>query len=412
MISYKPIKTLRIREFRNLIVGRLFLVLSFRMLATLLGWWVYELTNEAFAIGLIGLSEVIPAVCSALYAGHIIDNTEKKRLLLICNFSYIILVSLLSFLAFNGQERLQLDNYQLTYFIYGIIFFTGICRAFLGPLIPSMIPKIVGKENIASAITVNQTTFLSASVVGHALGGFFIHWFGIAHTLLFIVGLMMVSFLFFININQHHSENKGKEIRILESMKEGIRYIVKTREIFGALLLDMFAVLFGGAVAMVPVFAKDILNVGAEGFGLLNAATDIGAIIIVITLSIIPLNKHQGKILLMAVAGFGMCIIAFALSKWYWLSFFFLMLSGILDGISVVIRGTIVQLKTPEHIRGRVLSVNSIFIMSSNELGQFESGLAAKLLGPVRSVIFGGTMTLLIALLVGKNFPKLRKMEY
>lgn len=412
MISYKPIKTLRIREFRNLIVGRLFLVLSFRMLATLLGWWVYELTNEAFAIGLIGLSEVIPAVCSALYAGHIIDNTEKKRLLLICNFSYIILVSLLSFLAFNGQERLQLDNYQLTYFIYGIIFFTGICRAFLGPLIPSMIPKIVGKENIASAITVNQTTFLSASVVGHALGGFFIHWFGIAHTLLFIVGLMMVAFLFFININQHHSENKGKEIRILESMKEGIRYIVKTREIFGALLLDMFAVLFGGAVAMVPIFAKDILNVGAEGFGLLNAATDIGAIIIVITLSIIPLNKHQGKILLMAVAGFGMCIIAFALSKWYWLSFFFLMLSGILDGISVVIRGTIVQLKTPEHIRGRVLSVNSIFIMSSNELGQFESGLAAKLLGPVRSVIFGGTMTLLIALLVGKNFPKLRKMEY
>lgn len=412
MISYEPIKTLRIKEFRYLIIGRLFLVLSFRMLATLLGWWVYQLTNEAFAIGLIGLSEVIPAVCSALYAGHIIDNSEKKKLLLFCNYAYVFLVGLLGILAFNGQELLKLSNYEVTYCIYGIIFFTGICRAFLGPLVPSMIPKIVGKKNLALAITVNQTTFLTASVTGHALGGFFIYWFGIANTLFFIVGLMGIASLFFINLNQHPSENKGKEIYVMESMREGIQYILKTREILGALLLDMFAVLFGGAVAMIPVFAKDILKVGAEGFGLLNAATDIGAIIIVVTLSFIPLKKNQGKILLVAVAGFGLCIIAFALSKWYWLSFLFLMLSGILDGISVVIRGTIVQLKTPEHIRGRVLSVNSIFIMSSNELGQFESGLAAKLLGPVRSVVFGGTMTLIIALIVGKNFPKLRKMEY
>lgn len=412
MISYEPIKTLNIKEFRNLIIGRLFLVLSFRMLATLLGWWVYQLTNEAFAIGLIGLSEVVPAVCSALYAGHIIDNSEKKKLLLLCNYTYIFFVGLLGILAFNGQELLKLSNYEVTYCIYGIIFFTGICRAFLGPLIPSMIPKIVGKERLASAITVNQTTFLTASVTGHALGGFFIYWFGIANTLFFIVWLMGIASLFFISLNRHPSENQGKEIRVMESMREGIQYILKTREILGALLLDMFAVLFGGAVAMIPVFAKDVLKVGAEGFGLLNAATDIGAIIIVVALSFVPLKKNQGKILLIAVAGFGLCIIAFALSKWYWLSFFFLMLSGILDGISVVIRGTIVQLKTPEHIRGRVLSVNSIFIMSSNELGQFESGLAAKLLGPVRSVVFGGTMTLIIALMVGKNFPKLRNMEY
>ena len=198
----------------------------------------------------------------------------------------------------------------------------------------------------------------------------------------------------------------------MESMREGIAYIYKTKEILGALCLDMFAVLFGGAVAMIPVFASDILNVGAEGFGLLNAASDIGAMMIIMTLAFIPLRKNQGKILLIAVAGFGICIIGFGLSKLYWLSFFFLVMSGILDGISVVIRGTIVQLKTPEKIRGRVLSVNSIFIMSSNELGQFESGVAAKLLGVVRSVVVGGSLTLLIALFVGTKFPKLRNMRY
>lgn len=195
-------------------------------------------------------------------------------------------------------------------------------------------------------------------------------------------------------------------------MKEGISYIYKTKEILGALCLDMFAVLFGGAVAMVPVFASDILKVGAEGFGVLNAASDIGSMMIILTLSVVPLRKNQGRILLAVVAGFGLCIIGFGLSKWYWLSFFFLMLSGMLDGISVVIRGTIVQLKTPDRIRGRVLSVNSIFIMSSNEMGQFESGLAAKLLGVVRSVVLGGMMTVLVSLVVGTTNPKLRRMKY
>lgn len=412
MISLEPTQTLRISEFRNLMSGRFFLVLAFRMLATLLGWWVYELTKDPFAIGLIGLSEVIPAVSSALYAGHVIDNSEKKKLLLICNYAYVFLIGFLAVLAYIGDDLHQLSNVQITYFIYGTIFFTGICRAFIGPIVPTMIPKIVGKEKLANAITINQATFLTASVTGHALGGFFIHWFGIATTLLIIVGIMTFASLFFWSIDPHHSENTGEKLKLLESVKEGLSYIYKTREILGALLLDMFAVLFGGAVAMIPVFASDILNVGAEGFGFLNAASDIGAMMIIITLSFIPLRKNQGKILLIAVAGFGICIIGFGLSKLYWLSFFFLVLSGILDGISVVIRGTIVQLKTPEKIRGRVLSVNSIFIMSSNELGQFESGVAAKLLGVVRSVVFGGSMTLLIALFVAKKFPKLRNMKY
>ena len=412
MISLQPIQTLKIPEFRNLMTGRFFLILSFRMLATLLGWWVYQLTKDPFAIGLIGLAEVIPAVSTALYAGHVIDNSEKKRLLLICNYCYVFLIALLAIPAFFGHQLLHFSNLQISYFIYAVIFFTGFCRAFIGPIIPSMIPKIVSRETLPNAITLNQATFLTASVSGHALGGFLIHWINISGTILVIVGLMIFSSIFFWLLKKHPSENTDKSMGVVKSMREGLAYIYKTKEILGALFLDMFAVLFGGAVAMIPVFATDILKVGSEGFGLLNAASDIGSMCVITLLAFIPLRKNQGKILLAVVAGFGLCIIGFGLSQLYWLSFFLLVASGMLDGVSVVIRGTIVQLKTPDHIRGRVLSVNSIFIMSSNEMGQFESGVAAKLLGVVRSVVFGGTMTVLIALLVGTTNPKLRKMNY
>lgn len=412
MISLQPIQTLKIPEFRNLMTGRFFLVLSFRMLATLMGWWIYQLTKDPFAIGLIGLSEVIPAVSTALYAGHVIDNSEKKKLLLICNYAYVFLIGLLMIPAFFGSSLLHFSHLQISYFIYAVIFFTGFCRAFIGPIIPSMIPKIVSREALPNAITLNQATFLTASVSGHALGGFLIHWIDISGTILVVVLLMIFSSLFFWLLNQHPSENTNKEVGVVQSMREGIAYIYKTKEILGALCLDMFAVLFGGAVAMIPVFATDILKVGSEGFGLLNAASDIGSMCIIAFLAFVPIKANQGKILLVAVAGFGLCIIGFGMSKLYWLSFFLLVCSGMLDGISVVIRGTIVQLKTPNHIRGRVLSVNSIFIMSSNEMGQFESGVASKLFGVVRSVIFGGTMTVLIALVVGTIVPKLRKMQY
>lgn len=408
----QPIQTLRLTEFRNLMGGRFLLVLSFRMLATLLGWWIYDITKDPLAIGLIGLSEVVPAISSALYAGHVIDNNEKKKLLLTCNYAYVLLVALLAVLAYFENGNVILGGLEITWFIYGIIFFTGICRAFLGPIIPSMIPRIVGTEKLPFAITINQAAFLAASVGGHALGGFCIHWFGIALTLQIIVGVMLVASLFFWRISRHPSQNESKSVGLKESFSEGINYIFRTKEILGALILDMFAVLFGGAVAMIPVFAADILKVGSDGFGMLNAAADIGATIVIITLGFIPLRKNQGRILIAVVIGFGLCIIGFGLSRLYWLSFIFLMLSGMLDGISVVIRGTIVQLKTPEHIRGRVLSVNSMFVMSSNELGQFESGVAAKLFGVVRSVVIGGCLTLLTGIMVGTTNKKLREMEY
>lgn len=411
MISLEPIKTLKIKEFRNLLMGRFFIVLAFRMLATLLGWWVYQLTKDPFSIGLIGLSEVIPAVTSALYAGHVIDMSEKKKLLITCNYAYVFLISLLLVPAFANIE-LHFTGHQITFYIYGVIFFTGIARAFLGPLVPSMIPGIVSKSSLPNAITLNQATFLGSSISGHALGGFLIALITIKWTLVVIISLLLVASFFFFRLNRQPSKLKKEEVNIKESIREGISYIYKTKEILGALCLDMFAVLFGGAVALIPVYVEEVLKVGVEGLGLLNAASDVGSAIIILTLSMIPLRRNQGRILLAVVAGFGLCIIGFGLSRIYWLSFFFLMLSGMLDGVSVVIRGTIVQLKTPDNMRGRVLSVNSIFIMSSNEMGQFESGLAAKLLGVVRSVVFGGSMTLLIALIVGSSNPKLRKMQY
>ncbi len=200
--------------------------------------------------------------------------------------------------------------------------------------------------------------------------------------------------------------------RTWESVKEGLRFVLHTKEVLGAMTLDLFAVLFGGAVAMVPVYAKDILKVGPQGFGWLNAASDIGAIFIVILLTIAPLQKRQGRKLFFAVAGFGTCIIIFALSKWFLLSFVALMIAGMLDGVSVVIRGTILQLKTPLQLRGRVMSVNSMFINSSNELGQFESGVAAKVMGKIPSVVFGGSMTLLVFIITWFKAPSLRKLEY
>lgn len=410
-ISLDAFKILRIKEFRNLIAGRFFIILAFKMTSTLLGWWVYDLTGNPFAIGLIGLSEVIPAVGCALYAGHFIDMNEKRRLLLICNLAYILLLGALLIPAWL-QSALGVSNMEVSYFIYFIVFLTGIARSFLGPIVPAMIPKIVSKELLPRAITVNQTVFLSSSVLGHSLGGFLVSWIAIKGTLVVIVLSLLASLFFYSLIKPQPSEFKNKNVKVFESIKEGLSYIFKTKEIIGALTLDLFAVLFGGAVALVPVFARDILQIGAVGYGFLNAAADIGAAITIFILTFLPLRRNQGKILIASVFGFGLCIVLFGMSKYFILSFIALMLSGILDGISVVIRGTIVQLKTPDHMRGRVMSVNSMFVMSSNELGQFESGLVARLFGAVNAVIIGGGITMIIALLVGFSSPKLRKMEY
>lgn len=380
-------------------------------MGTLVGWWVYELTNDPFAIGLIGLAEVIPAVSLSLYAGHVIDISEKRSLLLRGVWLYLACALLLVGLSTHYTST-QMSNHWIAFSIYVIIFLTGIFRAFTGPTFGVMIGSIVPKELLQNATTWNQGTWLSASVTGHATVGFLIAGIGNTGALIIISLLVAAGLAFMYRIKPKPALNEPGEKKTLDSVKEGLRFVFRSKEVLGALSLDLFAVLFGGAVAMIPVFAKDILKAGPVGFGWLNAASDMGSILIIIILTLFPMRSGQGRKLLFAVGGFGVCIVVFALSKVFWLSFAVLMLSGILDGISVVVRGTILQLKTPGNMRGRVMSVNSMFINSSNELGQFESGVTAKLMGVIPSVVFGGCMTLLVVVTTWFKAPSLRKMEY
>ena len=414
-----PFASLQVVEFRNLMLGRFLFIMGLRMMGTLVGWWIYELTKEPFAIGLIGLAEVIPAVSLALYAGHIIDISEKRKLLLRGVFLYILCAAILLGLSiYNDQADsnasvAKQSSLIIAIFIYFIVFCTGIIRSFTGPSFGTIVGGIIPKELLQNATSWSQGIWLTASILGHAIVGFIIAGFGHTGALMGVVALVILGYLFISKITTKppHADVITNQ-KTLESVKEGLRFVFNTKEVLGALSLDLFAVLFGGAVAMIPVYAVDILKVGPIGFGWLNAASDIGAILIIFIITIFPVNKGQGKKLLLAVGGFGLCIIVFALSKLYWLSFAALLLSGILDGFSMIVRGTIVQLKTPDHMRGRVMSVNSMFINSSNEFGQFESGVAAKLLGVIPSVVFGGTMTLLVVITTWFKAPSLRKMEY
>ncbi len=409
--KYSPFAAVGIPEYRNLLMCRFTYTMGLRMLTTVLGWWVYNLTNDPFAIGLIGLSEVIPAVGLALYAGHVIDLSEKRKLMLVSISLYATAAVLFCFLSTDRTHN-YLSNHNIARVIYVIVFCTGIVRAFSGPTFNVLVANIAPRAIWQNAITWNQGTYMTASVSGHAVGGLLIAGFGITGTLIAICALLVFAWLSMSLIKKKPAANERGERKTWDSVREGLSFVFKTKELLGAISLDLFAVLFGGAVAMVPVFARDILHIGAEGFGFLNAASDFGAILIVILLTLFPLRKKQGYALMFAVAGFGICIIVFGLSRLFWLSFAMLMLSGMLDGISVVIRGTISQLKTPDNMRGRVSSVNSMFINSSNELGQFESGVMAKLMGVVPSVVFGGCMTLLVVLVTWIKAPSLRKMEY
>ena len=401
---------LRISEYRNFITARFFYIMALRMVTTIVGWRIYEITHNPLAIGIIGLSEFLPAFTLALYAGHIIDKSDKRALLLRTTSLYLLCVAGLITMAFGPVVR-SLQNHWIQWLTYTVIFCTGVIRAFAGPALNAIIAQIVPREKLSGAVTLNTSAFLFASVLGHATAGFLI-----AHTTyLFafsIVGLYVIIALYFLSTLAPKQIMVAGEKKTWESIKEGLRFVVHTKEVLGAIALDLFAVLFGGAVAMIPVYARDILQVGPIGFGWLNAADDVGSIIMILALTLRPLRRKQGLILLYAVAGFGICIILFGLSRVYLLSFFTLLCSGMLDGISVVIRGTIVQLKTPDALRGRVSSVNSMFINSSNELGQFESGVMARLLGVVPSVVFGGCMTIGVVIATWFKAPTLRKMEY
>ncbi len=405
-----PYAALRFREFNIFLLVRFAMVFAWSMQFVVIEWEVYSITKNPLSLGIIGLMEVIPAVSMALFAGHIVDQREKRSLLFKCIFGFSV-VSLGLFLLTWPRIVGELTTNTVLYSVYFLVFLGGIVRAFLGPTIFSLFSLLVPKKIYPNAATWSSSVWQMGSVVGPAAGGFAIHWIGVHWSMCFVFAFSLMALLLLLQIPKKPIMNPNIGEPIMKSLKEGIKFVMNTRVILGALTLDMFAVLFGGAVALLPIYAQDILKVGPEGFGILRAAPAVGALLIMFTSAHFPLNKNAGMKLLGAIFGFGVCIIVFGVSTWFWVSVIALFLSGATDGISMVIRSTILQLRTPDAMRGRVASVNSMFVGSSNELGAFESGLTAKLMGTVTAVVFGGGMTILTVLGTGFFFPKLRKLD-
>jgi MFS family permease len=410
MAKRDPYAALRFKEFNVFLMLRFILVFGWSMQFIIIEWQVYSLTKDPLSLGIIGLMEIIPAFSMALFAGHIVDQSEKRNLLLKC----IGLFSLISFGLFfltSSSVEMAWSSTAILYTIYAFVFMGGLLRAFFGPTIFSLVALIVPKKIYPNAATWNSSTWQMASVLGPAFAGLAINWIGVHWSLCIVFGLVVLSFVLLFGISRKPIMNPKIGEPIMQSLKEGVRFVFKTKAILGALSLDMIAVLFGGAVALLPVFAQDILKVGPEGFGLLRAAPAVGAFLTMLVTAYISISKNAGLKLLTAIFGFGVCIIVFGLSSIFWISIVALFFSGVTDGVSMVIRQTILQLKTPDHMRGRVSSVNSMFVGSSNELGAFESGVTAKLMGTVTAVVFGGTMTLITVITTGIVSPTFRKLD-
>jgi len=382
------------------------------MSPVLLGWKLYEVTGSKLSIGILGLSEVIPAVLLALPAGVKVDRSNKHRLISICMALYFVLM--VGLLIVTSQWFASSSKQQIQWLIYGLVFCTGVIRAYSSPAINAFLAQLVPQESLVRAVSINSMTWLIAAVTGPALAGLLLGYTNITVAFIIACSAIFISLLLFQLIKAKPVSWQSGKTTTWEGVKEGLGFVLhdKQRALLSAISLDMFAVLFGGAVGILPVFAVDILQIGPEKLGWLYAATYLGNFIAIALLISKPLKNKQGKTLLYTVAGFGVCILIFAISKNFWLSFAALFISGLFDGVSVIIRGTIVQLFVPDEMRGRVSSVNSIFVNSSNELGQFESGVAASVMGTVPSVIFGGCMTLLVSIVTWIKAPTLRKFEY
>jgi MFS family permease len=405
-----PYQALRYKEFNVFLLLRFAMVFAWSMQFIVIEWEVYSLTKNPLSLGIIGLMEVIPAVSMALFAGHIVDQKEKKGLLVKCILGFSV-ISFGLFLLTWPKVVSGWSSTVILYSIYTLVFFGGLVRAFLGPTIFSLLSLIIPKKVYPNAATWSSSVWQIGAVMGPALAGFSINWMGVHWSMCIVFGFSLLSLIALSQISKKPIINPKIGESIKDSLTEGLTFVFKNQIVLGALSLDMIAVLFGGAVALLPVFAQDILKVGSEGFGILRAAPAVGAFITMLVSAYVPLYKNAGKKLLVAIFVFGLSIILFGLSTSFWLSVFALFLSGLADGISVVIRQTILQLKTPDHMRGRVGAVNSIFVGSSNELGAFESGATAKLMGTVTSVVVGGSITLLTVVVTALKSPTFRNLD-
>lgn len=409
---YAKNPVLKNKEFRAYLALRFGLFFALSMQVTTIFYWVYQITNDKLSLGFVGLAEVIPAIGCSLIAGHYVDLAEKRKMVLTCVISYIVLgVALFTLTTPFSFEKLGLHT--TLYLIYFFVFVGGIIRSFMGPSVFSLFGLVVADRKLyANGTSWGSMSLQLGAVLGPLVAGVMIALDGVI-TGMFAVVLIQIALLVPILYIKTKPVIR-KEVRepILQSLSQGLRFVVKTPALLGAQLLDMFSVLFGGAIALLPVYQKEILHVDEVGFGLLRSAPGIGALITLGILAFMPLKTNPGKKLFAAVAGFAICIITFGLSTNFVLSFAALLFSGMFDAVSVVVRGTILQLVTPDHMRGRVASVNTIFVSSSNELGDFESGVMAHWLGTVRAVVTGGCITLGVIMVTFFSAPELRKFNF
>jgi MFS family permease len=408
LFSGEAFAVIHVKNFRFYLFYRIFMTMAALMQSVIVGWQIYDLSHNVLWLGFIGLVEVIPQVSISLFAGHYIDLWNRRK---IVRYTTLILIL--------GAVILLIYSSNAAYFsakfgilpVFFTIFLTGLARGVLGPAQVALLGQLVPRNLYANAATWNSANWQVAAVLGPAIGGMVYGFWGIIPAYSLVLALYTFSFfmIMFIKVGRHEVIKTAEGV--FTRIRSGISFVFKTPELLGAFTLDMFAVLFGGAVAMLPVFASDILKVGPQGLGLLRACPAIGATLMAFVLMFRPPVRETGKILFLCVIGFGLTMIGFGLSRSFLLSGLLLILSGAFDNVSVVIRGTILQLFTPDDMRGRVASVNSIFIGSSNELGAFESGVTAKIMGLVPSVVFGGIMTLAVVFTTIKVNKPLRKLS-
>ncbi|WP_024890640.1 MFS transporter [Luteimonas huabeiensis] len=395
---------LRSPGFRALLVYRICSILSYQIVAVTVGWHVYELTRDPWMLGLIGLAEVLPYFCVAPFAGYLVDHLPRRRLGMAAGLGLSLTPLLLAAIAsglFDGG----------VWPIYAAIVLTGMVRAFLGPIYNALFARVLPREQFVRGASLGSIVFQSALVLGPALGGALVAAAGkpAAYLAAAACALGVVAALAWMRVEE--PPRTDARAPIFASIAEGARFVFGHQILLGALALDMFAVLFGGAISLAPAFIHDILHYGPEGLGILRGAPALGAVAVGVWLARHPVQRNAGRILLLAVAGFGLCIIGFGLSKLFWLSACFLLLSGMCDGVSVVMRSTILQLATPDEMRGRVSSINGLFVGSSNELGAFYAGSMARLLGLVPAVVLGGCVTISVALATAWRAPRLRRLD-
>ncbi len=402
--------SLKIKEFQAFLTTRLGLIFALNMQSTILYYWVYHITNDKLSLGFVGLAEVIPAIGCSLFAGHFVDQSEKRKMIVTCLTGYIILAVCLAVLALPASQK----NFSIgttVCLIYFFVFLGGILRSFVSPSMFSLFGLIVPREHYANATSWSSMSWQMGAVLGPLVAGFGIAWFGIPAGLFGVLGLQLLLFIPLLSITVKPILKREKE-PIMQSVSDGLRFVMKTPVLLAALSLDMFSVLFGGAVALLPVYQKEILHVNEMGFGILRSAPGMGALVTLGLLAFLPLKTYPGRKLFICTAAFALSIIVFGISTNFYLSFFMLLLSGMFDAVSVVIRSTILQLVTPDAMRGRVSAVNTMFVSSSNELGDFESGVMANWLGTVRAVVVGGCLTLGVVAFTFFKVPKLREFSF